>query len=236
MAGPVGDSIGADTMLKLTIGNKNYASACMPPWVLLRHAGIPFQEVVLPGAPRLPLLAHGDIAAWDTMAVIESLAEWFPERAGWPGHARRRARARSVCAEMHADLPALARLCPMNVQAPMPQAGCVLWRRHADLRQQVRRLAAMWSELLCAHAGPWLFGAFSAADAFAAPLCVQIRNYALPVPGPVMDYVGRMWALPAVQAWVKAALAEKVFVRALEPYRLDAQSGPVFARSALSME
>lgn len=224
-------------MLTLYIGNKNYSSWSMRPWVLLKQAGIPFEErkirfdtfetdsnfkrEVLQVNPtgRVPALADDGFVVWDSLAITEYAAEKFPDRGVWPRDARDRARARSVCAEMHSGFGALRSHCPMNIEASLPQVGAVIWRDQAAVRADVARIVEIWTELLEAHKGPMLFGEFSAADAFFAPVCMRLRTYQLPVPGAVMDYVRRVCALPAVRAWMEDALAEHDFVAIDEPYR-----------------
>jgi glutathione S-transferase len=120
---------------------------------------------------------------------------------------------------MHAGFAALRSACPMNVEAQLPQAGAIAWRDKPAVRADVQRIVAMWSELLEQHGGPMLFGAFSIADAYFAPVCLRLRNYALPVPGHITDYIRRVCALPGVKAWIDEALTEKAFVDFDEPYR-----------------
>jgi len=224
-------------MLTLYIANKNYSSWSMRPWVLLKQAEIPFREemvrfdsfdedskfkqVALKVNPagQMPVLTDGDFAVWDTLAIVEYLAEKFPERHLWPRDAKARARARSVCAEMHGGFAALRSRCPMNIEASLAQAGALAWRDHADVRRDVQRIIGMWTSLLEEHKGPMLFGDFSIADAYFAPVCMRIMNYALPVPGHITDYIRRVCALPSVAAWIEQALAEKEFVEMDEPYR-----------------
>jgi glutathione S-transferase len=224
-------------MLTLYIGNKNYSSWSMRPWVLLKQAGIPFEEVkirfdsfekdsgfkdrVLKVNPagRVPALVDEGLAVWDTLAIAEYLAEKFPGKKLWPQDVAARARARSVCAEMHAGFSALRSHCPMNIEASLPQAGALVWRDQAGVRSDVQRIVAMWTELLEQYKGPMLFGEFSNADAYFAPVCMRIKNYALPVPGHITDYIRRVCALSGVKAWVEDALAEKDFVEFDEPYR-----------------
>lgn len=226
-------------MLTLYIGNKNYSSWSMRPWVLLKQAGIPFQEVKIRfdaldaesefkrsvlkinPAGRVPALADDGFVVWDTLAIAEYLAEKFPEKKLWPQDAKARARARSVCCEMHSGFSALRSHCPMNIEASLQQAGAIVWRDQAAVRSDVQRIISMWSELLEQHKGPMLFGEFSIADAYFAPVCMRIKNYALPVPGHITDYIRRVCALSGVKAWVEDALAEKDFVDIDEPYRIS---------------
>lgn len=225
-------------MLTLYIGNKNYSSWSMRPWVLLTQAGIPFAEVLLrfdsfgagstfrQQADRLsptgkvPLLDDGGFKVWDTLAIAEYAAEKFPEKNLWPQAVQARARARSICAEMHSGFTALRSACPMNIEADLAQTGQLIWRDKPAVRADVARLVAMWRELLAEHQGPLLFGDFSIADAFYAPVCARLKSYALPVPDDIAAYIERVYALPGVKAWVDAARAENDFRDFEEPYRL----------------
>ncbi len=230
-------------MFKLYIGNKNYSSWSMRPWVLMRQAGIDFEEVLVrfdsfdagsefkrrigPVSPtgKVPALVHGNLVVWDTLAIAEYLAERFPDRALWPAEARARAVARSACAEMHSGFSALRGACPMNVEARLPEVGALIWRDKPGVRADVERLVALWTQLLDTHGGPMLFGAFSIADAFFAPVCMRLVTYALPLPPQIAAYVGRVQALPGVQDWVQGALAENDFLDFEEPYRLRGERG-----------
>jgi glutathione S-transferase len=224
-------------MLKLYIGSKNYSSWSMRAWVLLKQAGIPFEEALvrfdsfdadsafkrsLQGVSptgRVPVLVDDGFAIWDTLAIAEYLAEKFPDRQFWPRDAKERARARSVCAEMHSGFTGLRSNCPMNIEASLSQAGALLWRDKPAVRSDVQRIVSMWTELLEQHQGPMLFGEYSTADAYFAPVCMRLKNYALPVPGHITDYIRRVSALPGVKAWIDEALAEKDFRDFEEPYR-----------------
>jgi glutathione S-transferase len=225
-------------MLQLHIGNKNYSSWSMRPWVLMRQAGIDFEEVMIrfdgfdagsqfkqqAGAlgptGKVPVLVHDGLAVWDTLAIAEYLAELFPERQLWPRERAARARARSVCAEMHSGFGALRNACPMNIEARLPEAGALALRDQPAVRADLARIVGMWSELLREHGGPLLFGGFSIADAYYAPVVMRLRTYELPVPGEISAYMERVCALPGVQAWIADALAEQDFLPFEEPYRL----------------
>jgi glutathione S-transferase len=225
-------------MLKLFIGNKNYSSWSMRPWVMLRQAGIPFEEVMvrfdsfdadskfkstLQGATptgKVPLLLDGNLAVWDTLAIAEYAAEQFPDKHLWPTDKAARARARSVCAEMHSGFTGLRSNCPMNIEAQLADTGALIWRDKPAVRADVQRLVEMWSDLLATHGGPLLFGGFTIADAYFAPVCMRLKTYALPVPAGIAAYVDRVCALPGVQAWITQALAEKDFLDFEEPYRI----------------
>ena len=225
-------------MLQLYIGNKNYSSWSMRPWVLLTQAGIAFEEVMVrfdafspdsqfkqrlgPVSPsgKVPVLLDDGFAIWDTLAIAEYLAEIFPQHQLWPADAKARARARSVSAEMHSGFTGLRGACPMNIDADLSQAGALIWRDKPAVRADVARIVEMWSELLESHNGPMLFGAFSIADAMFAPVCMRLSRYALPLPPAISAYVQRVEQLPGVKAWIAAAMQEKDFLDFEEPYRL----------------
>jgi glutathione S-transferase len=228
-------------MLKLFIGNKNYSSWSMRPWVLLKQSGILFEEVMVPfdafgpdsafkktvtqltPTGKVPVLQDGSLAVWDTLAIAEYAAEYAaaqnPPVYLWPTD--RAAQARSICAEMHTGFTALRSHCPMNIEADLANIGAILWRDQPAVRADVAYIVRMWSALLAKHGGPMLFGNFSVADAYFAPVVTRLRSYALPVPAEIAAYMECVWALPGVQAWVQGALAEKSFVDFDEPYRLD---------------
>jgi len=222
--------------MQLVIGNKNYSSWSMRPWVLMRQLGLPFDEVKLrfdfapdsafrqavarfSPAGRVPVLVDEGFAVWDSLAIVEYLHEHFPGRGVWPAAAQDRARARCLAAEMHAGFGALRSRCPMNVEATLPEVGARLWVEHADLRADVARIETMWAQALAASGGPFLFGAFSAADAFYAPVCMRLRTYALPLLETTLRYVDRVSTAPGVAAWIADALAEQDFLGFEEPYR-----------------
>ncbi len=223
--------------LKLYIGNKNYSSWSLRPWLLMTQAQIPFEEVMvrfdsfaagssfkqtvggINPVGKVPVLVDDDLVVWDTLAIAEYLAERFPEKHLWPADARARARARSVCAEMHSGFTALRSHCPMNIEASLPDIGRIVWRDQAGVRADLARLESMWGELLAAHGGPMLFGEFGIADAYFAPVCARIRTYALPVSATVAAYVERVHGLRAMRAWTEQALAEHDFLAFEEPYR-----------------
>ena len=224
--------------MQLHIGNKNYSSWSMRPWVLMRQAGIPFEEVMvrfdgfspqsqfkqrvgtLSPAGKVPILVDDGLVVWDTLAIAEYVAERFPEHALWPRERAARARARSVCAEMHSGFSALRSACPMNIEARLPEIGGLVLRDQSGVRSDLERITQMWSSLLREHGGPMLFGAFSVADAYYAPVVMRLRTYELPVPEDVAAYMQRVVELPGVQAWIADALREQDFLDFEEPYRL----------------
>jgi glutathione S-transferase len=223
--------------MQLYIGNKNYSSWSMRPWVLMKQAGIPFEEVKIrfdaftPGsafktglarhtpAGLVPVLVDDGFAVWDTLAIAEYLAESFPALQLWPADARARARARSVCAEMHAGFAALRGAFGMNIEASLPEVGERVLREQPQVRADVERIVQIWSELLGEHGGPLLFGAFGIADAFFAPVVTRFVTYGVPAPAPIAGYIDRVLALPGVAAWRRDALAEQDFLPFEEEYR-----------------
>ena len=199
----------------LYIGNKNYSSWSLRPWLLMRELGIGFDEVLLPFeadnharfkavAPnaRVPCLHDGDAVVWDSLAIAEYLAERHP--GVWPADAGARAWARSAAAEMHSGFAALRTVCPMN-------CGLRL-RLHAPpaaMRADLARIDELWRDGLRRFGGPFLAGAaFSAVDAFYAPVAFRMQTYGLPLSPAAQDYAARLLALPGMQDWYETALRE----------------------------
>ncbi|MGN6101645.1 MAG: glutathione S-transferase family protein [Devosia sp.] len=204
-------------MLKLVIANKNYSSWSLRPWLVLSHFGIPFveQQVLLSGegwkekilavspTGQVPVLIDGDLVIAESIAIIEYAAERFPEKPIWPTDPGQRALARSAAAEMHAGFTALRREAPMNLRAALPNRVPV-----DEVAPELQRLETLWGGLLDRSGGPYLFGAFSAADAMFAPLATRLRTYALPLSDVASGYVEAIYALPSFQHWRDAAIAE----------------------------
>jgi glutathione S-transferase len=224
--------------MKLLIGNKNYSSWSMRPWVMLTQFDIPFEEVMArfdsfsadsrfkatvatrSPAGKVPILVEDDgFSVWDTLAIAEYVAETNPDKALWPRDAKRRARARSVCAEMHSGFSALRNLFGMNIEASLPEVGARVLAENAGARAELARMIALWSEALAESGGPFLFGDYSIADAYFAPVVMRMRTYALPVPADVAAYVERMVASKGVAAWIADALQEREFLSFEEAYR-----------------
>jgi glutathione S-transferase len=222
--------------LQLYIGNKNYSSWSLRPWLLMKHTGIAFEEKrlrldwneasnfkqtlhAIAPTGRVPLLVDDGFPIWDSLAIAEYLAERFPEKRLWPSDAKARARARSLCAEMHSGFADLRNAFGMNLEASLPEVGARMLRENAGAARDLQRIDAMWQEALADSGGPFLFGSFSIADAFYAPVCTRIRTFALPVGTPAQKYLQHMLALPAFLEWEAAALAEHDFVVEDEPYR-----------------
>lgn len=203
--------------MKLLFANRNYSSWSLRPWLVLKHFAIPFvEELVLLNGPgwreiirsksptgMVPVLFDGDLVVPETIAIIEYLADRFPDKAIWPAAIADRARARSAAAEMHGGFTALRRHAPMNLRASHP--GRV--DRDA-VAADLQRLETLWAELLSRSGGPFLFGQFTAADAMFAPVATRIRTYALPVSDRAGQYVEAIYGLPAFQEWLALALKE----------------------------
>jgi glutathione S-transferase len=222
--------------MQLIIGNKNYSSWSMRPWVLMRQLGLHFEEVKLrfdftagsafrravahhSPAGRVPVLVDDDFAVWDSLAIVEYLHDKFPGHGIWPEDMRARARARTLAAEMHAGFGALRQHCPMNIEADLSAVGARLWAEQPAVRADAERIEVMWAECLVAGGGPFLFGEFGAVDAMYAPVCMRLRGYGLPMPATTRSYVERICAAPGVAAWIADALAEQDFLDFEEPYR-----------------
>lgn len=218
-----------DTRLTLVIGNKNYSSWSMRPWVLLTQLGIAFEEVRLAfHSPEwdadiarrspsglVPVLWRGEQAVWDTLAIMETVNEWFPQKGVWPGDGVARAFARSASAEMHSGFRSLRSMMPMNIRASHPGKGLT-----AEVQSDIGRIEALWGEARrrFGSGGPFLFGAFSAADAMFAPVVMRFRTYGVALGPEARRYCGAVEAAPGVRAWIAGALAEKEFVAEDEPY------------------
>ena len=226
-------------MLELYIANKNYSSWSMRPWLVLKAFEIPFQEHVIyfdrersigtfkqklsaiSDNAKVPILVDQDLKIWDSLAICEYLAEQYPEYALWPKDQAQRARARSISAEMHSGFAQLRTLCGMNIRAQLAAVGQRLWAEDNELRQDVARIEQIWA----ARPDPegFLYGAFSIADAFYAPVVMRFKTYALPVSASSQRYMQNMLQHPAVQAWVEAAMVEGRWVNYLEAYQTEAE-------------
>jgi glutathione S-transferase len=214
--------------LKLVTGNKNYSSWSMRPWLALRACDIAFEEVFIPlytgeadkkrilaftHSGKVPVLVDGDITVWDSLAIIEYVAERFPEAHLWPEDRASRAHARSISAEMHSGFAALRNECGMNLHRPV---GAIALSENA--RADIARVQQIWIECRERYgkSGPFLFGAFSGADAMFAPVVHRFRTYAIEVAPKARDYMDAMMALPAFQEWTRAGLAETIVIEKFE--------------------
>jgi glutathione S-transferase len=214
--------------LHLYIGNKNYSSWSFRPWIAMKVAGVPFEETVislnapdfkpmlskLAGTGKVPTLVDGDVHVWESLAILEYLAEKFPAAGLWPSDAMARAHARVVANEMHAGFIPLRRHCPMNFWRPVQKREPT-----PEVVTNVVRIEAMWSDCRArfGHGGAFLFGRFGAADAMYAPIVSRFHTYAIEVGAPARAYMDAMMALPAWAEWTQAALAEEWVLPEDEP-------------------
>ena len=203
----------------LYIGNKNYSSWSLRPWLLMKQAGLAFDEVVIPlytptakqeilrhsPSGRVPCLKHGDITVWDSLAIAEYLADLFPQAQLWPADPDARAVARGAAAEMHAGFAALRQNMPMNLRAAFPGQGL-----SPAVQEDINRITALWRDCRRRFAGhkPLLFGDFSIADAMYAPVVARFATYAVPLGEDARDYVRLILELPAMREWIEAAKLE----------------------------
>lgn len=216
-------------MYTLLIGNKNYSSWSLRPWLAMQTAGIPFREEKLtlfseafaqrvgPVTPAgtVPVLLDGNFAVWDSLAICEYVAEQHPQARLWPENPKARARARSLAAQMHSGFTHLRNTLPMNVEADLPGIDIP-----AAARQDIARVQAIWQATRTEFGGgPYLFGEFSIADAFFAPVVSRFVTYSIETSSATRDYMEAVLTLPAMQQWVGEAKAEHVFVPEDEPYR-----------------
>lgn len=215
--------------MKLVIGNKNYSSWSLRPWLLMKVLELPFTEQLIPlyqpdSKPRLleqapsgkvPALHDESLVIWDSLAITEYLAEQFPGVAVWPRDTEARAVARSVACEMHSGFGALRTHMPMNLRAALPGKG-----RTPQVQEDIERIQDLWSDCRERYGqdGPFLFGAFSAADAFYAPVVTRFVTYEVPLSDLGADYRDSLLALPAMQDWYAAARLETERISASEPY------------------
>ncbi|MBN9596411.1 MAG: glutathione S-transferase family protein [Afipia sp.] len=214
--------------LKLVIGNKNYSSWSMRPWMALKGTGIAFDEVVIPlytgvadkqrildvtRSGKVPALIDGSVTVWDSLAIIEYAAERFPDAKLWPQDVAARAHARSISAEMHSSFMPLRNECGMNIHRPIRAKPL-----SEDAQANIARIQQIWTECrtLYGAKGPYLFGAFSGADAMFAPVIHRFRTYAIDVTPPARDYMDTMLANSAFQEWTNGALAESWVIERFE--------------------
>jgi glutathione S-transferase len=212
------------SQLTLVVGSKNYSSWSLRPYLALAHTGQPFQEVVIAlGQPdttaqilkhspsgRVPLLKHGELSIWDSLAICEYLAETFPEARLWPQERVARAVARSVTAEMHSGFGALRQNMPMNLHARKPGQG-----RAPGVAEDIARIQALWNDCRArfGQGGPFLFGRFTVADAFYAPVVTRFVTYGVELDAVGAAYRDAVLALPSFQKWAEAARHEPKLAR-----------------------
>ncbi len=212
----------------LVIGNKNYSSWSLRPWLLMRQAGIAFDEVRIPlrkpdtvarirehtPAGRVPVLHAGDLTIWDSLAIAEYLAERHPEAALWPADVGARAHARAVSAEMHSGFQALRNHMPMHCRASFPGVG-----RTPEVLADIARIIESWRDCRTRFGagGPFLFGTFSIADAMYAPVVLRFKTYAVDLDAVCRGYLDAILALPAMRQWLAEAEAETEVIPDYEP-------------------
>jgi glutathione S-transferase len=218
-------------MHKLLIGDRNYSSWSLRAWLLMRQCGIAFEERLLlldtpefeaglagfaPARTVPTLVTPEGLVVWDTLAITEYLAERFPDAGIWPDDAALRARARSLCAEMHSSFHAMRERMPMNIAASLPGKG-----RDAEVEADIARVFMLLTQARSgAHPdGPFLFGRFGAADAFYAPVLMRMRTYGVELPVDLVHWGEAMLALAPMRAWIDAARDEGRFLAREEPYR-----------------
>ena len=205
--------------LKLIIGNKNYSSWSMRPWIAMKVAGIAFEETVISlnapdfkaqvgavsGTGKVPVLIDGAVQVWESLAILEYLAEKFPAAGIWPADAAARAHARTIANEMHAGFLPLRRLLPMNMWRPVIKRELT-----PEAAANVQRIEAIWSDCRSrfGQGGPFLFGRFGAADAMYAPVVARLHTYAVDVGGGTRAYMNAVMALPVWREWHDAGVKE----------------------------
>jgi glutathione S-transferase len=214
--------------LTLVIGNKNYSSWSMRPWLAMKANDIAFEEVLVPlytgeadkrrllgftPSGKVPALIDGEVTVWDSLAIIEYLAERFPEARLWPLDRASRAHARAISAEMHSGFAALRNECGMNLHRPVGAKSL-----SENARADIARVQQIWSDCRDRYGsgGRYLFGAFSGADAMYAPVVHRFRTYAIEVTPSARDYMSAMSALPAFEQWTSAGLAETLVIEKFE--------------------
>jgi glutathione S-transferase len=213
--------------LELTIANKNYSSWSLRAWLHLKNSGIAFEERRVPlyttewdsliasrsPSGRLPALRDGDVAVWDSWAIIEYARSKFPGAVGWPAGERARAAALSVGAEMHSGFMALRGEMPLNCRRRIP--GLIFSQ---EAQEDVARVKEIWRECRREFGadGPWLFGGFTVADVMYAPVALRFQTYGVVLEGPLEAYAGAVLALPEVREWVAGAEAESEVLEAYE--------------------
>jgi len=206
-------------MLRLIIANKNYSSWSLRPWLAMKVAGIAFEETLLPldapdfkarlatlgGAGKVPLLIDGETRIWESLAILEYLAERFPDAGLWPRDPAARAHARAIASEMHSGFSSVRGQLPMNIRRPVIRRAL-----DADAAADAARIGTIWSESRdrFGAGGPFLFGAFGAADAMYAPVVSRFHTYAVEVGAVARAYMAALMELPAWKEWREAALRE----------------------------
>lgn len=212
--------------LQLNLGNKNYSSWSLRAWLVLKQTGAPFAETVIPlyredsldrlrhvsPSRRVPVLKHGDLVLWESLAIAEYLAEQFPEAGLWPQAPAARAVARAVSNEMHAGFSALRSHLPMDIRARHPKH-----RRDQTVTADIERVVSIWSDCRARFGtgGDFLFGPYTIADAMYAPVVSRFITYDVTLEGDAARYRDAVWEWPAMQEWIEAAVAEPWVIETL---------------------
>jgi len=213
--------------ITICLGNKNYSSWSLRPWLALKRTGAAFDEILIPldeaatratilrhsPSGRVPALKHNDLTVWDSLAICEYLAETFPNAKLWPADGTTRATARAVSAEMHSGFSALRNHLPMNVRSSFPNRGVT-----PDVQLDVNRITAIWRDCRkrFGEGGDFLFGHFTAADAMYAPVVSRFRTYRIELDEVTQAYADAVWAMPEMVEWSTAARNEPMIVESAE--------------------
>lgn len=214
-------------MIELYIGNKNFSTWSMRPWLVLEHFGIPYVENLIPmddfsldkpfkqtmlkvnPTGKVPAIVHQNLTVWDSLAICEYLADLYPEKLLWPQDLNVRAYARAITAEMHSSFQNLRTLCGMNIQKDLSEKGQQQWAEHEKLRREVQRIEEIWASR--PHVNSFLCGdQFTIADAFYAPVVMRFMSYQLPISTQAQQYIKTILTVPAVQKWIEQANNEEV--------------------------
>jgi glutathione S-transferase len=210
--------------MELIIANKNYSSWSLRPWLVMKQFNIPFEERVIPlfegnyrleilqvnQAGKVPALVDQDFLIWDSLAIIEYLADKFPDKGIWPKEMKKRAWARSVSAEMHSGFSELRTALPMNCRRDKKSD------KLAELQPEIHRIQQIWNDCLEEFGGPFLFGPFTAADAVFAPVVIRFKGYGVELAEESAKFSKSILALPAVQEWVEAGRNEPWIIEKYE--------------------
>lgn len=224
----------------LYIGNKNYSTWSMRPWVVMKHFGISFDEklvrfdsfddnsvfkrTILSISPHgtVPILIDDDLVVTDSLAICEYLAERHPEFTLWPEQVKQRAMARSLVAKMHSGYMAIRHYFPMNIEAEFPEMGQIILRDHPEVKREIEFLDHHLCSVLTqysSHHG-YLFGEFSITDAFYAPMCLRIKNFQIKTSTRLANYIDHIYQTKGIKEWISDALKEEDFISMDESYRL----------------
>jgi len=215
--------------LTLVIANKNYSSWSLRPWLLLKHFGVPFEEIRIPlyredtkealnavsPSGLLPVLIHGDVKVWDSLAICEYVHELFPSSGMWPLDREARAVARSIACEMHSGFGAVRKHMPMNCRKSFPGKGL-----NHESEPEIRRIKQLWRECRSKYGkgGPMLFDGFTIADAMFAPVALRFNTYGVELDENSKAYVSAILELPELKEWVSTARVESEVLPQFEPY------------------